>query len=502
MEHISFVTSLLIAMGAVIMAFNLKKFQEIIRLVKHISLEEFDTLKHFLMVHRLLIASFLFGYIIVLYAVNSTKFSLGNLFVGVIFLSGATFVLLGIILQKKMIHSIGQLYKTSLTINEKLIRQQDHITNILNSLPCIIVGLNSKGNCTMWNELAERFTAISYQAAKGTHFSTLIPGLSCFETQINDAINGSNAKFESKVTLEKEDAQKIFTVSINPLKMRNSNGVVIRLDDITEKVMLEYQIIQSEKMMSIGGLAAGMAHEINNPLAGIMQNAQLVHHRLTQEIPANEKAAMELGTTMEIIKAFMEKRGILSQLEMIHEAAGRAAKIIANMLGFAKKSNSVKQEHNPIELIEKSIELAKNDFNLNKKYDFKQIQLIQDYSPDTQTILCEESKIQQVLLNLIKNASEAMQMEPIRKDFPKIIFRTRKHHDRVCIEIQDNGPGMDPETQKRIFEPFFTTKGVGQGTGLGLSVSYFIIVDDHGGELAVESIPGKGTTFIIRLPVY
>lgn len=501
MEHISFITTLFIGMGAIIMAVNIKKFQEIIRLLKGVSQEEFDTLKHFLMIHRLLIASFFLGYLIVLYAVNSTKFTVGNFFVGVIFLSGAAFVFLGIRLQKQLIISIGELYKNSLMINEKLIRHRNHTTDILNSMPSIIIGLNSQGNCTLWNEVAEQFTSISYQKAKGSHYSTLIPGLSSFETQIKNVINGSKRKFDSRLFLQKEAVDKIFTISINPLKMRNSNGVVIRLDDITEKVLMEKQIIQSEKMMSIGGLAAGMAHEINNPLAGIMQNAQLVHQRLAKNLPANEKTATELGTTMTVIKNFMEKRCILKQLEAIHEAGGRAAKIIENMLSFSRNGDSIKQEQNIAVLIEKSIELAKNDFGLNKNYDFKQIRLILEFKPGVQTILCEESKIQQVIFNLIKNASEAMKMEDPENTSPTLIIRLYKTHNRVCIEIEDNGPGMSLETQKRIFEPFFTTKGVGLGTGLGLSVSYFIIADDHGGELVVESIVGKGTKFIIKLPV-
>ncbi len=501
MENISFITSLFIGIGAIIMAFNIKKFQETIRLLKNISQEEFANLKQFLLIHRLLIVSFLFGYLIVLYAVNSPKFTIGNLFVGVIFLAGAAFVLLGIILQKRMIKSIGELYTNSLIINEKLIRHRNHTTNILNSLPSIIVGFNARGNCTMWNDVAGKFTSISYQKAKGNHFSTLIPELSRFETQISDAVNGSKRTFEGRFTLQRDDTDKIFTISINPLIMRENNGVVIRLDEITEKVLMEKQIIQSEKMMSVGGLAAGMAHEINNPLAGIMQNTQLVRNRLIKDLPSNEKAASESGTTIAVIKSYMEKRNIINLLDTIHEAGGRAAKIIENMLSFARKSDSIKQKHNIVELIERSIELAKNDFDLSKKYDFKHIELIREYETDIHTISCEESKIQQVIFNLIKNASEAMNMDDLNNKNSKLIFRIHTNHSLVCIELEDNGPGIDDETQKRIFEPFFTTKSVGKGTGLGLSVSYFIIVDDHGGKLEVESCRRKGSKFTIKLPI-
>jgi PAS domain S-box-containing protein len=281
----------------------------------------------------------------------------------------------------------------------------------------------------------------------------------------------------------------------------NVTGVASLVNDITDLKRTQEMMIQSEKMLSIGGLAAGMAHEINNPLAGMMQNAQVIHNRLTKNLPANDNVAKELGISMAVIKKFMEKRDILKQLENIHQAGSRAAKVIENMLSFARKSDSVRSEHNLYELIDKTIELAQNDYSLKKKYDFKQIKIIRKYNPDIPKILCEASKIQQVLFNLIKNASESMGLEKRENKAHQLILRLQKAQKMVCIEIEDNGPGMDPATRKRVFEPFFTTKSVDKGTGLGLSVSYFIIVDDHGGEMEVESTLGKGTKFIIKLPI-
>ncbi len=279
------------------------------------------------------------------------------------------------------------------------------------------------------------------------------------------------------------------------------SGILGTSRDITELKKTHELIIQSEKMMSIGGLAAGMAHEINNPLAGMMQNSQVIHNRLTKELPANNEAAQESGISMTAINSFMEKRGILSQLESINHAGRRAAKIINNMLSFAQKGDSVKREHKLNELLDKTIELAQNDYDLKKKQDFKQIKIIREYSPNIPTVLCVGSKIQQVFFNLLKNASEAISEDGREKNIPKIIVRLKKLSNMVCIEIEDNGPGLNTEIRKRIFEPFFSTKAVDKGTGLGLSVSYFIVVDDHGGEMEVESTLGKGTKFIIKLPL-
>ena len=270
--------------------------------------------------------------------------------------------------------------------------------------------------------------------------------------------------------------------------------------DITERKKTHELIIQSEKMLSLGGLAAGMAHEINNPLAGMIQSAQVVRNRLTKNLAANEKAAEEVGTSMAVIQSYMEKRDILKQIGNMNEAGSRAAKIIHNMLSFARKGNSIKTEHRLNEIIDNTIELVQNDYDLEKKYDFKQVEVIREYGFDIPPVLCEAGKIQQVLFNIFKNASQAMGSGQQKRKDLKLILRLSTLHDWVCIEIEDNGPGMDPDTCNRIFEPFFTTKIADKGTGLGLSVSYFIIVEDHGGEMGVSSILGKGTKFTIKLP--
>ncbi len=167
---------------------------------------------------------------------------------------------------------------------------------------------------------------------------------------------------------------------------------------------------------------------------------------------------------------------------------------------FARKSDSVKQKHCLEELIEKTLDLSQNDYDLKERYDFNQISIVREYDPDLPAVLCEESKIQQVIFNVFKNAAEAMDERGQGREKPKLTIRLSSEKNYICIEIEDNGPGMDEKTRKRIFEPFFTTKAVDKGTGLGLSVSYYIIVEDHKGIMNVESFPGMGTRFIIRLP--
>ncbi len=322
-----------------------------------------------------------------------------------------------------------------------------------------------------------------------------------FEKAYEATLRGEKISTDVEYEIISKDGQTLLVILNSEFIYENKKltGARVVVHDITERKKIENMIIQSEKMMSVGGLAAGMAHEINNPLAGMMQNSQVIHNRLTKEIPANEKIAQELGTSMDVIKKYMEKREVLSQLESINIAGTRAAKIIRNMLSFVRKRDSAKAHCKLDELLGSTIELAQNDYDLKKNYDFRQIEIIREYAPDFPPVPCEASKIQQVLFNLLKNASESMASQPGTKK-PELTIRLIKHDKIARIEIEDNGPGMDEEIRKRIFEPFFTTKSVDKGTGLGLSVSYFIIVEDHGGTIEVESTPGKGTKFIIDLP--
>lgn len=322
-----------------------------------------------------------------------------------------------------------------------------------------------------------------------------------FEKRFEDLQSGKTKNLQMEYEIVTKDGHKKDVVLNNDYIFDDGvlAGARVVVHDITQQKKMQNMIVQSEKMMSVGGLAAGMAHEINNPLAGIMQNAQVVENRLIQEIPGNLKAARESGTSFEAIGRYMEKRGIYNQLKRIRQAGGRAAEIVDNMLSFARKSDSVKMPQNIAELLDKTLVLAQNDYTLQQRFDFKNIEIIRQYDPDIAMVLCNEIKIEQVFFNLIKNASESMAQSGVLH--PKLICRIAAEDEAVRVEIIDNGPGMDMDTQNRIFEPFFTTKKVGEGTGLGLSVSYFIIVEDHGGELRVESRPGDNTRFIVKIPI-
>jgi signal transduction histidine kinase len=318
---------------------------------------------------------------------------------------------------------------------------------------------------------------------------------------IRTALREGRIERSSKLAMVIDGIERFVDLTAYPLAGDGVNGAVVLIDDVTERSRMEDMMVQSEKMLSVGGLAAGMAHEINNPLAGILQNVQVLRNRLLPDLPANRRAADKVGVAMELIQAYAETRGLFEMMDSVMDSGQRAAKVVENMLSFSRKSDSSYAPHDMVELLDQSAELAGNDYDLKKKYDFRQVEVLREFEADLPMVACEKPQIQQVVINLLRNACQAMTSDPDHVHPPRITLRLRRSGKRVCMEIEDNGPGMSEEVRKRVFEPFFTTKAVGVGTGLGLSVSYFIITENHAGSMGVASSPGSGTCFTLCLPI-
>ncbi len=383
---------------------------------------------------------------------------------------------------------------------------QHYLSNIINSMPSILIAVDMNKKVSQWNKQAEALTGISMAEAHNKLLPDVFPRLRSHMPKVDESLRKREMQHIAKSTYSTEENVTFHEdITIYPLTADGTEGAVIRIDDVTKKVKMDEIIIQNDKMISIGGLAAGMAHEINNPLAGVIQNANVLSNRLTDKnMPANIKSAGKLGLSVESIDKYMVDRNVPRMLEAINISASRMASIVENMLSFARKSDSHFSSYNIADLVDKSLELAATDYNLKTHFDFKSIVIEKNYEKGLPLIICEESKIQQVLLNILNNGAQAM-FEDQKSGNKKSMFSLRLSKERVsnmlCIEIEDNGPGIDEATISRIFEPFFTTKPVGVGTGLGLSVSYFIITENHGGTMSVTSEPGKGAKFIIKLPI-
>ncbi len=252
----------------------------------------------------------------------------------------------------------------------------------------------------------------------------------------------------------------------------------------------------------LGTLLAGIAHEINNPLSSILSGVQNAFRRLSPELEANIAVSKACGTELSVIREYLKQRNILRYLEAIEENTCRCTKIVSDMINFSRSSDYPQNIQTDIHhLLDDMVHLAISDYDLKKKYNFGHITVIRRYDKRLPQIPCVPNELQQVFFNLLKNAAQAMAEVKQENYKPVIELKTSRAGNEAVIEVADNAGGMDEEIRRRIFDPFFTTKGAGAGTGLGLSISYFIITEIHKGKMSAESELGKGSRFIICLPL-
>ncbi|MGE0268652.1 MAG: sensor histidine kinase [Candidatus Omnitrophota bacterium] len=268
---------------------------------------------------------------------------------------------------------------------------------------------------------------------------------------------------------------------------------------------MKMQLFQSEKMASIGQLAAGVAHEINNPVGFIESNIEVLEGYVKQFLTVihavQELKEKKVKTQTDLIGPAIEKilnaqetaeidyilSDITNLFKETKDGVRRVKNIVADLRVFSKADEEGLEDVDLKAIIEETIRLAFNEIKykagLNKEFD-----------PDLPLIKGRKQRLQQVFLNLLVNAAQAI------KEKGEIFVKVYRKDEYIYAEISDTGVGIAEENLKKMFDPFFTTKPVGQGTGLGLSISYDII-KKHGGEISVESVLGKGTTFIIMLPI-
>jgi signal transduction histidine kinase len=232
-----------------------------------------------------------------------------------------------------------------------------------------------------------------------------------------------------------------------------------------DNARLYSELVHAEKLSAVGELASGVAHEINNPLTTILGQAQLLLGRADVSAPVRER------------------------VEMIADEASRAARIVQNLLLFARNYPPERRPCAISDQVERVVALKRYQLDRDK------IRVITEFTP-CPPVWADENRVQQVLLNLVQNAHQALMRQTGDR---VLILRVRPRAERVVVEVIDNGPGIPPEVLPRIFDPFFTTKPPGEGSGLGLSVSYGI-VGQHGGRLSAENRSEGGASFVVELP--
>ncbi|MFP5238548.1 MAG: PAS domain S-box protein [Acidobacteriota bacterium] len=387
---------------------------------------------------------------------------------------------------------------------EALRRSEERFRSIVESSPSAmhLYTLEQSGELrfTLANPTADRILGIRHEELYGKTLLQAFPALQKThipETYLRIALGELPPQsFETPY----KDGAISGTFEVHAFKT-GENMLVVTFTEVSERIRMRELMVQSEKMLSVGGLAAGVAHEINNPLAGILQSVQNILRRIEPDLPANASAAREFGLDLEAMRRYLERREIPGFLEAIKHSGERAARIVQNMLSFTRKSSSRHVPTDMAELLENTLEIAATHYDLKKKYDFRRIEVVRDFQPGMPKVPCSPQEIQQVVFNLLDNAAQAGVDRPDKDEPLRITLRLRAGSDYAVLEVEDNGPGMEEDVRRKVFEPFFTTKDVGAGTGLGLSVSYFIVTGNHHGTFQVRSAPGEGSTFIIRLPL-
>lgn len=384
---------------------------------------------------------------------------------------------------------------------ERLLSAQERTKDIIDSMPSVIIGLTNNGIITDWNTSAETFTDIKASKAIERPIREVYEPYQILIPIVQESIKQNEVKKIPKQSVHIRAKRYFQEILVYPIAASNhESGAVVRIDDVTMNVHLESAMIQKEKMSSVGALAAGMAHEINNPLGAIAQSVQNIERRIDKELEANQECAKEIKLDLNIMTDYLSKRKIDTFLKTIRESRDRASDIVDNLLQFSKPANVIKSRCSFEEICDKALQLAQTDYALKKNLDFKKIDVKQRISPDLPQIYGSSVELEQVLLNLFKNAAQVMHGHTAQPEIKIKMITVMLEREYVEISIADNGPGISPENQKRLFEPFFSTKDLGQGTGLGLSVSYKII-EAHDGQIEVSSDGKSGSTFIIRLPI-
>jgi two-component system, NtrC family, sensor kinase len=357
----------------------------------------------------------------------------------------------------------AQLYTSLEQKALEIVRLKDFSENIVESLNVGVLAVDLEGLVESWNTRMEQLFGVARQDAVGRQLSSLLPEELAREISARGDLEQITGIYKQR--LQHQGKLLTLNVSITPLVSKSNEriGRLLLFDDVTQRERMEEQMSQTEKLTSLGLLAAGVAHEVNTPLAVISNYIQM----LAKQMPEGDPR-----------QALIEK---------IVKQTFRASEIVNNLLNFSRTGAAEAADVDVNRVVEETLLLVAHPLKT------AHIQVVKELGEMLPPVRGSANKLQQVFLNLFLNARDAMVGGGMLE------VRTSARNGSVEIDIADTGAGIPREHIHRIFDPFFTTKASGRGTGLGLSVSYGII-KEHAGKIDVRSTPGKGTSFHVELP--
>jgi len=374
---------------------------------------------------------------------------------------------------------------------ERLAQMRVYLKNIFNSMPSILVAIDEQGIIEEWTEAAARIIGVPVEAAVGRPIWTVLPSMERYRRAIGEVLASKSPREFHREILADTGSEEYFNVSLFPLVANCLQGIVIRVDNITELESKERQLRHAQKMETIGTLAGGLAHDFNNILGGITGSLSLIRFKLEQD----------RGIDLEFLDTY---------LRIMEQAGSRASELMRQLLSITRRQEIALQPVDLNQSVAQVIGICSISFD-------KSVAISSSGPSRGAMVKADPAQLEQVLLNLLVNAAHAMTTmraagEKQGGELTVAIDRLVADH-AFCqthveaqpipywvVSIQDTGVGMEPRVMAKIFDPFFTTKGKGKGTGLGLAMVYNI-VQQHGGFLDVYSESGKGSTFRVYLPV-
>jgi len=378
----------------------------------------------------------------------------------------------------------NQLLKAEISEHRKTTQQlqqsEAYINSILQSMPLVLIGLNQHNKITQWNQRAEIISGVSSDAAKGGDLWEVYPAITVTPEQVRQA------QAENKIITVKysQRGQYHFDITIYPLQKERETGVVILLDDVTQRAKNENMLIQRDKMSSMGEMASVMAHDISIPLTAIIKDIKTVRQGMVDKP--------------------MDTEGLGELLEDAIIRGQQANSVISNLLNFSANGGGEKTLTSIPSIVDHSLELAGDVLSVTADLRFSHIQVNTSYAQDLPDIPCYVTEIQQVLLSLFRHSCYALDKVDDLDYVAEINIEVSLSYDNLWIRIQHNGKGISLEDQKTLFEPFSQNEDC-EGdamlsAGMHLSFSHFIITEQHQGQIAVTSNADEGTTFHIQLP--
>ena len=357
----------------------------------------------------------------------------------------------------------AQLYSSLEQKAVEVARLKDFSENIVESLTVGVLAIDLEGTVEAWNSKMEQLFGVARSDAVGKPLRQLLPQELALEIEARGDQEQITGIYKHR--FHHQGRPIVLNVSITPLagKAGERIGRLLLFDDVTQRERLEEQMSQTEKLTSLGLLAAGVAHEVNTPLAVISNYIQILAKQMPEGDPRH------------------------TLIDKIVKQTFRASEIVNNLLNFSRTGSSELADVDVNRVVEETLSLVAHPLKTS------QIQVVKQLTEGIPAVRGSANKLQQVFLNLFLNARDAMPTGGMLE------VRTGSHNGSVEIEVADTGNGIPREYIHKIFDPFFTTKAGGRGTGLGLSVSYGII-KEHSGKIDVRSTPGRGTSFHVEFP--